>query len=196
MRFQTDFSSQEYRSVRGFMAVLMLASFLLALLAVWNFSQFRGERQELERVKGALKRVKQQAAQFQDKLRAGGKALTPEQVNNLSKEIGFANELIKRKTFFWSSLLSDIERVIPSNISLSRIQLNYTEDQVTLNGSAASLQHLTQFIIRLEDSSAFQDVFLETQKAVEHGWVEFSLNARYRNILPTETAKEKSLHEG
>src|SRR5262249_19934294 len=122
-------------------------------------------------------------------LQAAGKAMTPEQAASLSKDIAFANELLQRKTFYWSSLLSDIETVIPSNISLSRIQLNFKEQRVMMSGFAVSLKELTQFIIRLEDSSAFEDVFLENQKTAEHNWVEFSLSAQY-HVSPSGAAKK------
>ena len=196
MRFQTDFASHEYRYVYRLQATLIVVSLLLVLLAAWNFLNYRATFPELNRVADSLKRVQEQSAQHESKLQASGKALKPDQIASLSKEIAFANELLQRKTFFWSSLLSDIEAVIPPNISLTRIQLNFKEQRVMLSGSAASLKDLTQFIIRLEDSSAFEEVFLENQKAGEHEAVEFALNARYRTTVPTETAKGKQVRGG
>ncbi len=196
MKFQTDFASHEYRYVYGLQAILIVASLLLALLAVWNFLSYQATLQELSHVAGSLRRVQEQTIQHESKLRVSGKALTPDQITALSKEIAFANELLQRKTFFWSSLLSDIEGVIPPNISLFRIQLNFKEQRVMLSGSAASLKDLTQFIIRLEDSHAFEDVFLENQKTGEHDSVVFSLNAQYHVTLPSETAKGEPVHEG
>lgn len=196
MKFQTDFASHEYRYVYGLQATLIVASLFLVLLAAWNFLSYRATLQELSRVAGSLRRVQEQSAQLESKLQASGKALTPDQITALSKEISFANELLQRKSFFWSSLLSDIEKVIPPNISLSRIQLNFKEQRVMLSGSAASLKDLTQFIIRLEDSPAFEDVFLENQKTGEHDSVVFSLNAQYHITSPPETAKGEPVHEG
>jgi len=197
MKFQTDFASHEYRYIYGLQAILIVASLLLVLLAVWNFLSYQATvHQELSRVAGSLRRVQEQSAQLESKLQASGKALTPDQITALSKEIAFANELLQRKTFFWSSLLSDIEKVIPPNISLSRIQLNFKEQRVMLSGSAASLKDLTQFIIRLEDSPVFKDVFLENQKTREHESVEFSLNAQYHITAPAETAQGGPVHEG
>lgn len=196
MKFQTDFASHEYRYVYGFQAILIVASLILVLLAVWNFLSYRTTLQEFNRVAGSLRRMQEQAIQLESKLQASGKALTPDQITALSKEISFANELLQRKTFFWTILLSDIEGVIPPNISLSRIQLNFKEQRVMLNGSAASLKDLTQFIIRLEDSPAFEDVFLENQKTGEHESVEFALNAQYHITAPSETAKKEPVHEG
>ena len=196
MKFQTDFASHEYRYVYGIQTLLIVASFLLVLLAAWNFLSYRTTFQELDRLAGSLRRVQEQTIQLESKLQASGKALTPDQITALSKEISFANELLQRKTFFWTILLSDIEKVIPPNISLSRIQLNFKEQRVTLNGSAASLKGLTQFIIRLEDSPAFKDVFLENQRTGEHDAVEFSLNAQYHITAPSEAAKGEPIHEG
>lgn len=192
MKFQTDFASHEYRYVFRFQAALVFASFLLVLLAVWNFLNYRATFPELDRVADSVKRVEQQSAQHQSKLQAGGKATTPEQTASLPKEIAFANDLLQRKTFFWSNLLSDIETVIPSNISLSRIQLNFKEQRVMLSGYATTLKDLTQFIIRLEDSPAFEDVFLENQKTAEHNWVEFSLNAQYHISRSSEKVKKET----
>jgi len=190
MKFQTDFASHEYRYVFRFQAVLVFASLLLVVLAVWNFLNYRATFPELDRVADSVKRVEAQSAQHQAKLQASGKAMTPEQTASLSKETAFANELLQKKTFFWSNLLSDIESVIPPNISLSRVQLNFKEQRVMLNGYATTLKDLTQFIIRLEDAPAFEDVFLENQKTGEHNWVEFSLNAQYHISHSSETVKK------
>jgi Tfp pilus assembly protein PilN len=196
MKFQTDFASHEYRYIYGLQGIFIIASLLLVLLAVWNFLNYRAAPQEADRVTGSLKRVQEQSAQLASKLQVNGKALTPDQITALSKEVAFANELLQRKTFFWSSLLSDIEGVIPDNIALTRIQLDFKEQRVMLTGSAVSLKDLTQFIIRLEDSPAFKDVFLENQKTGEHEWVEFSLNAKYHVTPPSDTQKGKPVHEG
>ena len=159
MKFQTDFASHEYRYIYGLQGIFIIASLLLVLLAVWNFLNYRAVPQEADRVASSLKRVQEQSAQLASKLQVNGKALTPDQITAVSKEVAFANELLQRKTFFWSSLLSDIEGVIPDNIALARIQLDFKEQRVMLTGSAVSLKDLTQFIIRLEDSPAFKDVF-------------------------------------
>jgi Fimbrial assembly protein (PilN) len=196
MKFQTDFALHEYRYVYGLHAIFTVTLLLLALLAVWNFSQYQATRRDLSHADISLKRVQQQTAQLESKLRTSGKLLTPDQVNALSKEIAFSNELLQRKTFFWSGLLADIEAVIPARISLKRVRVNFREGRVLLNGSAASLKDLTQFIIRLENSPAFENVFLENQKTGEHESVEFSLNAQYHLALPSGAEKKIPARKG
>src|SRR5262245_53665055 len=146
MKFQTDFASHDYQYVFRFQVALSVASLLLVLLAAWNFQNYRATFPELDKVADSVKRVQEQAAQHQSKLQASGKAMTLEQTASMPKDIAFANELLQRKTFYWSSLLSDIETVIPSNISLSRVQLNFKEQRVMMSGYAVSLKDLTQFI--------------------------------------------------
>ena len=196
MKFQTDFSLHEYRYVYGLHAIFIVALLLLTLLAVWNFSQYQSALQELSHADSSLKRAQQQAAQLESKLRSSGKLLAPDQASALSKEIAFTNVLLQTKTFFWSSLLADIESVTPSNVSLKLIRFNLNEGRVMLKGSAASLKDLTQFIIRLGNLPAFEDVFLENQKIGEHEAVEFSLNAQYHTASSARAEKKKSGRQG
>ena len=190
MKFQTDFASHEYLYIFRFQLTLLAVTFLLVLLAAWNFENYRATFPELDKVADSVKRVKEQSTQQQSKLQSGGKTMTPEQAASLPKDIAFANELLQRKTFYWSNLLSDIETVIPGNISITRIQLNSKEQRVMMSGFAVSLKDLTQFIIRLEDSSAFENVFLDNQKTAEHDWVGFSLSADYHIRHPPEKTKK------
>jgi hypothetical protein len=196
MKFQTDFALHEYRYVYGLHAIFIVALLLLSLLAAWNFSQYQTTLQELSHADSSLKRAQQQAAQLESKLRSSGKLLAPDQANALSKEIVFTNELLQTKTLFLSSLLADIESGTPSNVSLKLIRLNLNEGRVVLKGSAASLKDLTQFIIRLGNLPAFEDVFLENQKIGEHEAVDFSLNAQYHAALPAKAEKKKPGHQG
>jgi len=196
MKFQTDFALHEYRYVYGLHAIFIVALLFLSSLAVWNFSQYQAALQELSHADGSLKRAQQQVSQLELKLRSDGKLLAPDQANVLSKEIAFTNELLQTRTFFWSSLLADIESVFPSNISLKLIRLNLNEGRIVLKGSAASLKDLTQFIIRLGNLPVFEDVFLENQKVGEHESVEFSLNAQYHVALPAKAEKKKPGQQG
>ncbi len=52
---------------------------------------------------------------------------------------------------------------------------------MTLMGKAISLKDLTRFIIGLEDSLAFEEVFLKNQATDKEGFIEFTVEFKYRS---------------
>lgn len=117
-----------------------------------------------------------------------------------NKQLVAASELIARRAFSWSQLLTDIERSLPAGVRVLRVavaQIQPKERDETFNGNENSAtlsltvigksgQDVTTMINRFHDSGRFK-VFPVSKKAVEGTEdVEFELRIEY--LSPVSSA--------
>ncbi|MBL8191893.1 MAG: hypothetical protein JNK38_28030 [Acidobacteria bacterium] len=110
-----------------------------------------------------------------------------------NKQLVAANELIARRAFSWSQLLSDIERSLPAGVRVLRVAVNQIlphEREEAFDGSenAATLtltvigktnQDVTTMINRFHDTGRFK-VFPLSKKTVDGtDEIEFELKVEY-----------------
>lgn len=69
-------------------------------------------------------------------------------------------EIAGKKEFSWIRALDNIEKAIPSGISLSSIQPSFMEGGVKLSGYARDFAALSRFIDNLEGLKVYKRVFL------------------------------------
>lgn len=179
MKFEINLASERYWRVRIIQGGLYLLSgiFLVtALIGIQDLLIYRGEIANLE---DRLNKLTQQEAKLDEELNREDPGPSEEEVSTLAFEVSIANSLIRQKSFSWTALLTDLERAIPKNISISSIQPHFNEAKISLSGIALSLEDLTNLIIKLEGSPVFEGVFLNNQRETEKGFVQFSINLVY-----------------
>jgi len=125
-------------------------------------SQLAAERQKLE------ERLRREALVLTDENRAAIKA-----------QVKVANQMIQQRLFSWSGLLLTLEGAVPSGVSLVSIQPQTSTGLLTLKGEALTLDRLTGFVGKLQETAPFHNVFLADQKGQQDGTVSFTLNVRY-----------------
>ncbi|MGE0884394.1 MAG: hypothetical protein AB7P14_12690 [Blastocatellales bacterium] len=123
-------------------------------------------------------------------------SISPDQ----NKQLVAASELIARRAFSWSQLLTDIERALPAGVRVLRVavaQIQPKERDEIFNGNENSAtlsltvigksgQDVTTMINRFHDSGRFK-VFPVSKKAVEGTEdVEFELRIEY--LSPVSSA--------
>lgn len=129
-----------------------------------RMARLLGEKQLLEREIGKL-----------------GKDASPDATKALQKEIAFINELLQQKRFSWTSFLSDLEKRVPTQVAVSRIQPDFKTGLVILGGTARSLGAITEFVETLQKGPPFEEVFLTDQEsAKEEGKPGISFSIRFK----------------
>lgn len=174
------------------------------VLAAWISHETLQLDEEAARYERAAQRLQAQNGQFADLLRREGLRVTPQQLMDLKREVTFANQLSEKHDFSWSRLLSALEEVLPSRVSLVSIQMDARESMVTLQGVAASHREVTDLVAHLVQHAAFHKPTLSNHHVAsrvtavpvspmagssdvqERGRVprvEFTLNVLYRPLL-------------
>ncbi len=179
MKLQINLATRNDRKER--LTALALFSLLIALVAVGSFQvlvflEARAEQRDLMQISRS---VSDSLSAVEADLKGRGLDISPDGLDRWAQRVGVINELLSRRAFSWTRLLNDLEAAVPRNISIIRLQPRFSEGRMALNGRALSLKDLTRLMIRIEDSSAFQDVFLRDQKTDREGFIEFTVEFTY-----------------
>jgi len=179
--FRTNFASgavDRARLLNGILYVTALLGLLLAGASVWSAFDTRRDAGAMQENRA---RVRQQSARLRAELQSAGFSSDDSgAVADLAKRVAIVNQIIEQKAFSWTTFVSDLEALVPTSVSIASIHPDLKDRVVTLQGTALNLQGLTSFLIALERSTRFENVFLSQQKAGEEGVVEFSIRCTYR----------------
>ena len=181
MRLTINLSSEDYRKTRLIKILFWVFSLLLIGAGAWQvqvYLSFQGENAYLNE---SLLKVEESRRALEKELRTVGIDPTEAGVKDFNAKIGALNDLIVQRTFSWTLFLNELESAVPANISVIRLQPKFPEGMITLNGKAISLKDLTRFIIRLEDSQVFSEVFLKNQQTGKEGFIDFTVEFKYHS---------------
>jgi len=180
MRLTINLASEDYRKTRLIKILLCFFSILLMGVGAWQVQAYLDYQREGHFLKESRLKVEESQRTLEKELRTRGMDASEAGVRAFTTKIGVLNEQIVHKAFSWTLFLNEMESAVPNNISITRLQPKFPEGMITLIGKAISLKDLTQLIIRLEDSQAFSEVFLKDQKTDKEGFVDFTVEFKYR----------------
>lgn len=192
MKVTINLASMDHIRARYLHGGFSFLCLLVLALLVMDAASRVSSRREARQVSESLQRVMGQNLLLGKDLGWQGGAPAEEGMRAVRSKVVFVNDLLIRRAFSWTGVLSDLETAVPGGISLTRIQPRFPEGTMEIAGKAASLKSLTDFMIRLEASPAFEDALLKDHKTVslthppqadspaeEEGHVEFSLIVNY-----------------
>ena len=168
MRLNVNLASQPYEDSRQFWmrwgTGLAAASILTLALLAMTISGWRAARHDHAKI-AELKaniaqrdRIRQQAENF----------LNQPQNRTTRDQSQFLNQLIERKSFSWTRVLEDLEKVMPARVHLVSIHPEMDgENQLTLKMTVAgdSRDRALELARRMEESRRFSQTYIETETA-------------------------------
>ncbi|MCI0526201.1 MAG: PilN domain-containing protein [Nitrospira sp.] len=181
MRLTINLASENYRKTRLIRKLLWLFSILLVGVGVWQIDVYLAYENEGRDLEEHRQKVVESQRSLERELSAKGIDASDVGVKAFGGKVVELNELISHKVFSWTLLLNQLESAIPNNISVTRLQPKFPAGAITLSGKAISLKDLTRLIIKLEDSQNFAEVFLKDQATDKEGFVEFTIEFKYRS---------------
>lgn len=179
MKFEINLASEDYRKIRIIQAGLYISSGILFVTVLIGIQDLLVYKRQLATFEEGINKLNQEKIKLDDELDKEDLGPKEEEAKVIASKVSYINSLISQKSSSWTSLLTDLERAIPRNISISSIQPDFNEGKISLSGIALSLEDLTNLIIKLEDSPIFEGVFLNNQRETERGFVQFSINLEY-----------------
>lgn len=179
MPFMINLASENVTALKRIKLALIAASAgLLGLLAL-TVMDAAATRQQLGEERLRTAELSERRQSVEERLQREGLVLTEEGRAAMKAQVDVANQMIQQRLFSWSGLLLELERATPPGVSLLGVQPQPSTRTVTLKGEALTLSQLTSFVIKLEESPTFGDVFLADQKGQPGGTAGFTLHARY-----------------
>lgn len=182
IRFNINLASGDYSRKRMVLLALYSTMAVLILLIGLDFLRFERIRETESAFGARMARLLNEKRQLQQEIGRMGRGTSSDSMKTLRKEVEFINELLYQKSFSWTAFLSDLEKEVPSHISVSRIQPDFKNGLVVLGGKARSLAALTRFVENLQKGGPFEEVFLIDQEISEEekGEISFSLRFKYK----------------
>jgi type IV pilus assembly protein PilN len=185
MRLDINLASQPYEDARQFWmrwggALVAAAILTLALLAITVSGWFtaRRDRAQIADLRAQIAQRDQTRQQAEDFLNRPENRSTRDQSQ-------FLNELIERKSFSWTHVLEDLEKVMPARAHLVSIHPELDDDnQLELKMVVAgdSRDRALELARRMEESRRFSQTYIagETAETSTSGdTVHFDIDALY-----------------
>jgi type IV pilus assembly protein PilN len=166
MRLDINLASRPYEDARQFWmrwgtALAALTILTLALLAITISGWFAARRDHAR-----IAELKAGIAQRDLKRKQAEQFLNLPENRSTRDQSQFLNELIERKSFSWTRVLEDLEKVMPARVHLVSIHPELDDDnQLKLKMSIAgdSRERALELARRMEDSRRFAGTYIETE---------------------------------
>jgi hypothetical protein len=159
--------------------ILVAVCLALAVSIVTEIQQAASLELRVAEIDPALARVRDQDRQLQAESGKAGFDVSDGAMKQLPVQVGFANQLVAKRTFSWTAFLSDLEEAVPSRVSIHSIRVEAKASLIRLAGSAKSLQDVTTFARLLDDHRSFANPALVQHRGQEDGHIEFDMTVTY-----------------
>ena len=113
------------------------------------------------------------------------------QIERASLEAHQANELIDRRTFSWTALWNEFEATLPPNVRITSFRPRIDPKRgnvVTITLVARNVDDVEQFMINLDKTGAFPDLYPPSERTNERGQLETVIEAVYAPKQPPKSA--------
>jgi len=170
MRIDINLASQPYEDARRFwtswgtgLALLCLATILLAFMAITRFINANHERQEIADMESVIARFDQEKAQAEATLNRPQNRV----VRDRSR---FLNEIFARKAFSWTRLFEDLERVMPAHLHVVSIHPDLSKDnniELKMVVGGDNSEQARDLVRKMEASKRFKDTRIDSEKTRE-----------------------------
>ena len=190
MRIDINLASQHYEDSRQFwtywvsgLAILSLATALLLLFAVTGFLRAGHDRAQIAKLNNQI------AAYDREKSQADA-ILNQPQNRVLREQSRFLNSLFQKKSFSWTKVFEDLERVMPAHLHVISISPETTPDnnlELRLQVGGESRDQALDLVRKMESSTHFRETRIDNEKVAEQGGgglngtdhVQFEIDALY-----------------
>ena len=170
MRFNINLATRRYedaaRFYRAWIPLLILAALITVALSAKAIAVYRDRRvadREIGKIDNRLAEL--------DKQRKDAEATLARPENAGTRDTNdYLNETFKLKSFSWTQVLSDLERLVPSGV------------QVTMEVSAAERARVLEMVRRMEASPRFPSVGITNESTRDQGRLTIDIQADYAPV--------------
>jgi len=166
MRVNINLASQKYEEVRQFYfrwgsAVAAVAALTVLLLgfSVLNYS-------DSSQINGRIKDLQQDLAKLQRERAAAQAVASLPENRGVAEQKNFWNNQFAKRTFSWTQLFNDLQRIMPGRAYVSNVHPEFTLDhRLKLNLAIISDKHDNglELVRKMEKSDRFRGPFIDTE---------------------------------
>jgi type IV pilus assembly protein PilN len=203
MRISVNLANRPFVELRPLFARLRLAMVLLAMLAVGLWFALRSLEVKAAVAQAQMDGLKSETQQYQHERQVNESRMQQPQNMAVLERSQFLNATFARKSFSWTAVMMDLEKVLPTGVQVTSIEpVISKEGDVTIRLRVSGDRERTVQLVRnLETSQRFllprlsseqaqtQDANHTTAQVAAPGAVQFEILSGY-NPLPKSVKKE------
>jgi type IV pilus assembly protein PilN len=160
IKLNINLSTSPFVNNRKFFGIVTLLLLLLLGVSYWNFSHYRTAHFRREQVNHLLSHNQLMIERLEREQQAIMARLQRADTSQFLDLVDYINSLIKQRTFSWTRLLNDLEKLTPANLQIVSIRPlivgNEIGIEITANGRSS--QDYIEFISNLESSGKFYSI--------------------------------------
>jgi type IV pilus assembly protein PilN len=168
MKLNINLASRPYEDARRFymqwLPLLVVLAAIAITLCVYAYRRFDDSRQ----VERQLAEKRQQVTQL-DKERSEAESILNRPENSGTRDQAqFLNAIFARKAFSWTSVLADLEKIMPPRVQVVSIKPDLNADgqlQFILSVTSDKRDDAIDLVRRMETSPRFRDPQMVSEKA-------------------------------
>ena len=134
----------------------------------------------LHEIESRLDQIREQDRQLVADAQGEGIDLGEIALRQLPAEVVLANQLLAKRNFSWTLLLSGLEGAIPPSVLVKGMRLDPATVVIHMTGAAVRVEDVTAFTLKLQSHPIFHDPVLGQHRTGDDGLVEFDLTLKYR----------------
>ena len=206
MRISVNLANRPFVELRPLFARLRLAMGVLAVLAIGLGFALHSLNAKATVARARMDRLKAETHQYQHERQVNESRMHQPQNMAVLERSQFLNAVFAWKSFSWTAVMMDLEKVLPAGVQVTSIEPNITkEGDVTIRLRVSGDRELAVQLVRnLETSQRFLSPRLSSEQAQTQeanrsvnapvtmpGAVQFEILSGY-NPLPAKPVKEIS----
>lgn len=160
MKYNLNLATRSYVNRRTLYMSYALIGSLLIIIFIFNTARMFSLNGDINRYMDNIEAIETKIL-----TRTGVEVADYSEANyqKMLENIQYANDVLLRDSFRWSSFLDQMETIVPGQVRVLQINPSYKERSVNLVGQAKNLNSLKTFIDNIIQSGSFSHVFLERQ---------------------------------
>jgi type IV pilus assembly protein PilN len=128
MRISLNLATRPFVEIRPLLARLRLAMLGLTLLAIGLIVGLNVLKAKADAATAQMDALKSQTADYQNRMMANERRMRQPENRAVLERAQFLNELFAKKSFSWTAVMMDLERVLPTGVQVTSIEPSITKE--------------------------------------------------------------------
>jgi hypothetical protein len=164
-----------------FLGCLVLLAGAL-MFSLFNAKSLLSWQSESNRLQANISEQQKKRSDLQNEASRLKLRITQIKTPQFISETEFMNNAIKRRTFSWTTLFDEFERIFPDNVKMVSVYPQISDEQINVLMEVAgkSLNDIVELISVLQKAPAFSEVVLKTERQQTDGLLHAAISLTYR----------------
>ncbi len=182
-----NLAARPYRDYRPVYAVVVLMSLVTAFLMLNNVETWYRYKHDTRSTSGKIDSIDAKIREERQKQEIAQRRLRNLDLATLDAQTRFINAKLSERAFSWSTLLDELESVLPQDVRLMTVAPMFNPDgtiQLALDFEAKGATGMIATINRINADPQFANPFPDQETMVEGGLYRFNLRVQYLPPAP------------